>query len=76
MADDPQDLIELVRAVRHDANGPLTAALGNVQMLLEDPAIEDAEVLASLREVEHELRRVSRIILRLASFERGEGTIG
>jgi signal transduction histidine kinase len=51
--------------VRHDANNPLTAALGHVQLLLEDPAVQDAEVRESLTVVETELRRLAEIIRRL-----------
>lgn len=57
---------DIVRQVRHDANGPLTAALGNVQILLEDPDVGDPEVVETLREIESELRRLSAIIRRLA----------
>ena len=32
-------IVQLVRRVRHDANNPLTAALGHVQLLLDDPAV-------------------------------------
>jgi signal transduction histidine kinase len=58
-------VVQLVRAVRHDANNPLTAALGHVQLLLEDPAVQDAEVRESLTVVETELRRLAEIIRRL-----------
>ena len=60
-----QDLIAFVRRVRHDANNPLTAALGNVQLLLTDPAVQDPEVLESLRTVESELRRLIEILRQL-----------
>lgn len=58
-------ILELVRTVRHDANNPLTAALGHVQLLLADPATHDTETLESLRVVESELRRLIGIIQRL-----------
>jgi signal transduction histidine kinase len=58
-------VVQLVRTVRHDANNPLTAALGHVQLLLEDPAVQDAEVRESLTVVETELRRLAEIIRRL-----------
>lgn len=60
-----RDLVDLVRRVRHDANNPLTAALGNVQLLLEDEAFTDAESLEMLRVVESELRRLSAILRQL-----------
>lgn len=55
----------LVRRVRHDANSPITAALGNVQLLLEDPAVTDPEVRESLETVESELRRLIEILKQL-----------
>ena len=60
-----QELITLVRRIRHDANNPLTAALGHVQLLLTDPAVQDAEVIESLRVVETELRRLIDILRQL-----------
>ena len=47
-----RDFVALVRRVRHDANNPLTAALGHVQLLLDEPVavrhggvLERADVL-------------------------------
>ena len=60
-----QSIVDLVRRVRHDANNPITAALGHVQLLLEDPAVRDEEVRESLRVVEGELRRLIEILRRL-----------
>lgn len=59
------EFVSLVRRVRHDANNPLTAALGHVQLLLEEPVAEDADVRASLEVVESELRRLIEILRRL-----------
>lgn len=71
-------IVQLVRQVRHDANNPLTAALGHVQLLLEDPAVRDPEVTESLRVIEGELRRLADIIRRLNEVrelpQAGEGT--
>ena len=64
-ADRLKSIVELVRRVRHDANNPITAALGHVQLLLEDPAVRDEEVRDSLRVVESELRRLTEILRRL-----------
>ena len=64
-ADRYASVVKLVRTVRHDANNPLTAALGHVQLLLEDPAVMDPEVRESLGVVESELRRLADIIRRL-----------
>jgi signal transduction histidine kinase len=60
-----QAFVDLIRRVRHDANNPITAALGHVQLLLEDPAVKDEEVRESLRVVESELRRLIEILRRL-----------
>jgi len=61
-----REIFELVREVRHDLNGPLTSALGNVQLLLEDPALSDPEVKAALRDVESDLRRLAAMVRRLS----------
>ena len=62
--DDAQcrEMVELVRRVRHDANSPLTAALGNVQLLLTEPAAQDPEIQESLKIVEGELDRLIDIL--------------
>ncbi len=60
-----RELVELVRRVRHDASSPLTAALGNVQLLLEDAEPKADEVREGLRVVESELRRLMEILKRL-----------
>lgn len=62
---DLEAIVDLVRRVRHDANNPLTAALGHVQLLLDDPAVIDEEVRESLRVVESELRRLTQILRKL-----------
>jgi signal transduction histidine kinase len=62
---DLEAIVDLIRRVRHDANNPLTAALGHVQLLLDDPAVVDEEVRESLRVVESELRRLTQILRRL-----------
>ncbi|HEX6134269.1 MAG TPA: histidine kinase dimerization/phospho-acceptor domain-containing protein [Longimicrobiales bacterium] len=59
------EIVNLVRRVRHDANNPITAALGHVQLLLEEPAVQDREVRESLEIIESELRRLIEIMRRL-----------
>jgi signal transduction histidine kinase len=59
------EIVQMVRRVRHDANNPLTAALGHVQLLLDDPAVTDPEVVDSLKVVESELRRLTDILRQL-----------
>jgi signal transduction histidine kinase len=68
MSDRITEIVELVRRVRHDANNPITAALGHVQLLLDDPAVRDDEVRDSLRIVESELRRLIEILKRLGEI--------
>lgn len=63
--------IDLVRRARHDANNSLTASLGHVQLLLEDPAVSDGEVRESLGIVESELRRLMEILRRLNEVKDG-----
>lgn len=60
-----REVVELVRKTRHDANSPITAALGHVQLLLDEPAAQDEEVQESLKLVESELKRLIDILARL-----------
>jgi signal transduction histidine kinase len=69
MPSDAESIIALVRRIRHDANNPLTAALGNVQLLLDDPAISDPDVRASLTGIESELRRLTQILRQLSEIK-------
>lgn len=57
-----REMVELVRKIRHDANSPITAALGHVQLLIEEPAAQDGEVQESLKLVESELKRLIMIL--------------
>jgi signal transduction histidine kinase len=68
--DDPRfsELVAAVRTIRHDAIGPITAALGHVQLLMEEPAAQAAEVQESLKLVESELQRLVEILGRLAEL--------
>lgn len=71
MSAELQEIVELVRRVRHDANNPLTAALGHVQLLLDDSAITDEEARESLRVIESELRRLAEILRKLNQIKLG-----
>ncbi|MEO5509163.1 MAG: histidine kinase dimerization/phospho-acceptor domain-containing protein [Longimicrobiales bacterium] len=64
-----QEIVDTIRRVRHDANNPITAALGHVQLLLDDPAVTDPEVKESLQIVESELRRLTDILKRLGEIK-------
>lgn len=66
-----QEIVELVRRVRHDANNPLTAALGHTQLLLDDPAVTDEDTRESLRIIESELRRLTEILRQLNQVKLG-----
>jgi len=63
------EIAALVRRVRQDAHNPLTAALGHVQLLLDDPAVTDPEVIESLKIVENELRRLTDILRQLNQIQ-------
>lgn len=63
-----EQFVEAVRRVRHDANNPITAALGHVQLLLDDPAVGDGEVRESLLIIEGEIRRLIEILRRLGDI--------
>ena len=60
-----REMVELVRRIRHDANSPITAALGHTQLLMDEPAAQDPEVRDSLKLVEGELKRLIDILGRL-----------
>ena len=68
-----EEVVDLVRRVRHDANNPITAALGHVQLLLEDPAVPEGEVRESLVVIESELRRLIEILRRLNEIRADPG---
>jgi signal transduction histidine kinase len=75
-ADRIREIIAVVKRVRHDAASPLTAALGNVQLLLEDPEVPEGEVRDTLRVVEGELRRLADLLRQLSDIreESSSGT--
>ncbi len=60
-----REIVDLVVRIRHDASNPLTAALGNVQLMLEDSSVPEGEVREGLEVVETELRRLARILREL-----------
>jgi len=67
------EVVNLVRRVRHDANNPITAALGHVQLLLDEPGGLDADTRQSLEIVEAELRRLIEIMRRLNDVKLDDG---
>ena len=54
--------IDRMRRIRHDANSPLTVALGHTQLLLDEADRLPAETRQSLSTVESELRRLIEIL--------------
>ncbi len=68
-----REVVDLVRRVRHDANNPITAALGHVQLLLEDPSVPGGDTRESLRVIESELKRLIDILRRLQKVQYDEG---
>ena len=69
MDDRLREFVNVVRVVRHDMSGPLTSVLGNVQLLLEDPAVTDAGVRETLLEIEADIRRLAAMISRLSEVQ-------
>lgn len=68
--DDPRyrEMVDTVRRIRHDAISPITSALGHVQLLMEEPAAQAAEVQESLKLVETEIQRLLGILARLGEL--------
>ena len=54
--------IERLRRIRHDANSPLTVALGHIQLLIDEPVGIPTEAHESMIVVESELRRLIEIL--------------
>jgi signal transduction histidine kinase len=54
--------LDTVRRVRHDANSPLTVALGHLQLLVDEPERLDPEARDSVELVLSELRRLIEIL--------------
>ncbi len=71
-ANEYNQIVERIRRIRHDASSPLTAALGSIQLVLGDPAIEDPEVLEMLREAETELRKLRDLLRELDAIRPAE----
>jgi signal transduction histidine kinase len=63
------DVPGFVQAVRHDANNALSAALGHVQLLLEEEGTAGT-VRDSLVVIEREIRRAATVLLRLREVGR------
>lgn len=73
MDEQQREIVELIRRVRHDANNPITAALGHVQLLLEDPSVPGGDTRESLRVIEGELKRLIEILRRLQQVRFDDG---
>ena len=57
-----------VRSVKHDINNPLTGALGNINLLLRRPDL-DEKMRRRLSVAEQELKKIGEIILRLSDVK-------
>jgi len=57
-----------IRRLAHELNQPLTAVLGNAELLSMD--VDDPEMAASVERIVTESRRMSEIVQRLASEAR------
>jgi len=57
-----------IRRLAHELNQPLTAVLGNAELLSMD--VDDPEMAASVEHIVTESRRMSEIVQRLASEAR------
>jgi CheY-like chemotaxis protein len=64
--------LEMVTAVastlNHEINNPLMAVLGNVELLLEDPALGDPAVQDKLKMIEKSARRIQDITHQVANL--------
>lgn len=69
-----REMVRLVRKIRHDANSPITAALGHTQLLLDEPLASDPDVKDSLKLVESELKRLIDILSRLGDIRYDDGS--
>jgi signal transduction histidine kinase len=62
-------LAEMMAAtLQHEINNPLMSILGNVELLLNDPACKDAALADRLRIIETSARRIQEITQRLANL--------
>jgi hypothetical protein len=68
--DDPRyrEMVDTVRRIRHDAISPITSVLGHVQLLMEEPAAQAAEVQETLKLVETQMQRLVAILARLSEL--------
>ncbi|MFH1687024.1 MAG: histidine kinase dimerization/phospho-acceptor domain-containing protein [bacterium] len=61
---------ETAVTVNHEINSPLTAILGNVQLLLRDKDQLDAKLLAKLKTIEESAERIQRVTKRLLKVQK------
>ncbi len=61
---------EIVIAVRHEVNNPLTAVIGNVELLIERYGREDPDLAARLEVVLNNALRIAEIVQRLQEIKR------
>jgi signal transduction histidine kinase len=63
-------IVETAVTVNHEINSPLTAILGNVQLLLRDAEQLDERLVAKLRTIEESAERIQRVTKKLLNVKR------
>jgi DNA-binding NarL/FixJ family response regulator len=68
-AKEPANLAEIMAAtLQHEINNPLMAILGNVELLLSDPACQNDDLAERLRIIESSARRIQESTQHLANL--------
>lgn len=61
------ELLGLIRGIKHEINNPLTGALGNINLLLRRPDL-DEKMRKRLTVAEQEMKKIGQIVVRLAEL--------
>jgi len=62
-----EEIQEAIRTIKHEINNPLTGALGNINLLLRKPDLDD-KTRKRLTTAEQEIKKVALIVQRLAEL--------
>lgn len=57
-----KSVVDVVRRIRHDANGPITVVIGHTQLLIDEEGRLDQDARESLEVVVSEMRRLMGIL--------------